>query len=200
MTTGSLKFRLSKTEEEAYEITRKYWGTFPRVQPWFQETVKSMERSHMVRYWSGRIWREEKQDDFYKGCNAQIQGGAADLISIAVTRQQKVLRYNGWGSVASIIHDETMSEVKDEYLAEAVPVLTRIMELEDIFGLPFRAEAKVGKTYGVMDDWPVGDVSQIVWQNYLPAGTDFTKLTLEPWNKKYGQKENKKCENDTLEI
>jgi len=185
MTTGSLKFRLNKTEEEADEITGKYWGTFPRVQPWLQETVQSMERSHKVRYWSGRIWREEEQENFYKGCNAQIQGGAADLISVAVTRQQRVLQYNNWGSVASIIHDETMCEVRDDCLAEAIPVLVRVMELEDIFGLPFKAEAKVGKTYGVMEDWKVGDVSQLDWKKYLPADEDYSKLTLVPWEQTY---------------
>ncbi len=187
MTTGSLKFRLNKTEEEADEITGKYWGKFTRVQPWLQETVKRMEAKHRVRYWSGRIWREDNQEDFYKGCNAQIQGGAADLIKLAIMRAQRVAKHQGWGWVASIIHDEIMVEVKDECLDEAIPVLVRIMELEDIFGLPFKAEAKIGKTYGVMDDYKVGDVSHIDWTSYLPRDADIARLTLLPWEKVYGK-------------
>lgn len=185
MTTGSLKFRLNKTEEEADEITDKYWGTFPRVQPWLQETVQAMQIKNYVRYWSGRIWREENSEDFYKGCNAQIQGGAADLIKLAIMRAQRVCGHQGWGNVASIIHDEIMCEIKDEYVETATPVLVRIMELEDIFGLPFKAEAKVGKTYGALEDYKVGDVSHIDWTTYLPSGTDMSKLTLTPWEKVY---------------
>lgn len=187
MTLGSLKYRLNKTSEEADEITSKYWGKFPRVQPWLLETVDSMQNTNKIRYWSGRIWREEDPEYFYRGCNAQIQGGAADLIKLAIIRAQRVCGYMGWGNVASIIHDEIMVEVKDEYLAEAIPVLVRIMELQDIFGLPFKAEAKVGKTYGEMDDWPVGDVSSIDWTAYAPPGFDMNKYTLRPWDEIYGK-------------
>lgn len=188
MTTGSLKFRLNKTEEEADEITAKYWGTFPRVQPWLQETVKAMHKHHLVRYWSGRIWREDEQDNFYKGCNAQIQGGAADLIQLAIVRAQTVLQANGWGTIASIIHDEIMAEVKDECLEEAIPVLVKIMELEDIFNLPFKAEAKVGKTYGKFDDYDFGELGGIDWKAFLPASADLERLTLKPWKEVYGSK------------
>lgn len=187
MTTGSLKFRLNKTEEEADEITDKYWGTFPRVQPWLQETVQMMQIKQRVRYWSGRIWREESPDDYYKGCNAQIQGGAADLIKLAIMRAQVVCQHQGWGSVASIIHDEIMCEIKDEYVQEATPVLVRVMELEDVFGLPFKAEAKIGKTYGVMDDFEVSSVGHIRWEDYLAPNTDMQKLSLAPWEKVYGK-------------
>lgn len=188
MTTGSLKFRLNKTAEEADEITSKYWGTFPRVQPWLQETVHAMHKHHLVRYWSGRVWREDDQDHFYKGCNAQIQGGAADLIQLAIIRAQTVLQANGWGTIASIIHDEIMAEVKDEYLEQAIPVLVKIMELEDIFNLPFKAEAKVGKTYGKFDDYEVGELDEIDWKAYLPENADLERLTLKPWKEVYGPK------------
>jgi DNA polymerase I-like protein with 3'-5' exonuclease and polymerase domains len=187
MKTGSLQFRLNKTQEEATEICEKYWGTFPRVLPWLRETVEEMYKHKMIRYWSGRIWREDNPDHFYKGCNAQVQGGAADLIQLAVIRAQKMLQHQGWGNVASIIHDEILCEVKDEYVAEAIPVLIRIMELEDVFGLPFKAEAKTGKTYGDLEDYPVDvDVSTIEWKNWMAPDTDYSKLSLRPWKEVYG--------------
>lgn len=198
MTLGSLKYRLNKTSEEADEITSKYWGKFPRVQPWLLETVDSMQNTHKVRYWSGRIWREDDPEYFYRGCNAQIQGGAADLIKLAIIRAHRICQYQGWGGVASIIHDEIMVEVKDEYLATAIPVLVRVMELQDIFGLPFKAEAKVGKTYGDMDDWKVGDVSHIDWTQYAPPGFDMEKYTLRPWDEIYGKDKEKWKKNMAL--
>ncbi len=181
MKTGSLQFRLNKTKEEADVIVNQYWGTFPRVLPWLRETVRAMEKRQYIRYWSGRIWREDDDQNYYKGANAQVQGGAADLVQLAVIRAQTVLNYQGWGSVASIIHDEIMCEVKDEYIPLAAPVLVRIMELEDIFGLPFRAEAKLGKTYGDMEEtYDVGDVSQLNWMAHLPPNTSLERMTIQP--------------------
>lgn len=182
MTTGSLKFRLNKTSEEADEITSLYWGTFPRVQPWLQETVRFMKRHKRIRYWSGRIWREEEEDNMYKACNAQIQGGAADMIKLAVMRAQTVCTHQGWGNVAFIVHDEIICEIKDEYLAEAAPVLIKIMELEDVHGLPFKAEAKIGKSYGdVENKFEIPVPENLDWRTYLPPGTDMERLTLRPW-------------------
>jgi DNA polymerase I len=191
MTTGSLKFRLNKTEEEADEITSKYWGTFPRVQPWLQETVRNMEATHKVRYWSGRIWREDEQENFYKGCNAQIQGGAADLIKLAVIRAQHICTYQGWGSVVSIIHDEIMAEIKDEYVEQSIPVLLRVMELEDVFGLPFKAEAKIGKSYGDLHEIEAPNIMDVEWRNYLPPEIDWERISAIPWENKYGKKKKK---------
>lgn len=182
MTTGSLRFRLNKTEEEAHQITEQYWTTFPRIQPFLKEVMDTVERYKRVRYWSGRIWRETEPDEYYKGCNAQIQGGAADLIQLAILRAQHILTYQGWGSVASIIHDEILCEVKDEYVELAKPVLARVMELEDIFGLPFAADLKVGDSYGTLEELKIEvDVSAIPWMDYVSPNFKLEQYSLVPW-------------------
>ena len=69
--------------------------------------------------------------------------------------------------LASIIHDEALFEVKDEYLEIAVPVLAKIMEVEDIFNLPFPTDVKIGKSYGTLGK-PTFPVSQdIQWRDYI---------------------------------
>jgi DNA polymerase-1 len=107
-------------------------------------------------------------EDFYKGANAQIQGGAADLMSIALLRADQVLTKQGWGHIISIIHDEALFEIKEQYVEEAIPILARVMEVEDIFDLPFATDAKVGNSYGSMEKYPLPtDLSDVNWRDYI---------------------------------
>jgi DNA polymerase-1 len=167
MTTGSLQYRLNKTSEEAQNIAQQYWNTFPRIQPWLNEVIKKGTRQGYIRYWDGRIWRENDPMKVYKGANAQIQGGAAGIMSLAIVRADKIVTFQDWGGVLSIIHDEAIFEIREDCLDIAVPVLLRVMEVEDIFNLPFHAEAKVGDSYGTLQKLPIEiDVASIDWKAY----------------------------------
>ena len=181
MTTASLKVRLNKTDEEADKITTDYWTTFPRIKPYLEEVKNTMDRYQFVRYWSGRIWREWDDMQYYKGCNARIQGGAADLIKLALMRAFRMLNHQGWGTVVTIVHDEIICEVKNEHVERAIPVLMRIMEVEDIFGLPFAADCKIGPSYGEMHEVkPAVDPSSIRWEDYAPP-LDMKRYAIEAW-------------------
>lgn len=154
MTKGSLQHRLNNTAEEADAIANEYLTTFPRIGPFLEETIKTVMQAGYVRYWSGRIWRETNKIWAYKGANALVQGGSADLISIAAIRCQAYLddvaRRVGCdiGHLVLIVHDELVFEVMDEYMEEVNPRLLDIMEVRDLFGLPFPADIKVGKSFG----------------------------------------------------
>ena len=167
MTTGSLQYKLNKTPEEAQRIAQQYWQTFPRIQPWLNEVIKKGTKQGFIRYWDGRIWREDDPLKMYKGANAQIQGGAAGIMSLAIVRADKIVTAQEWGGVLSIVHDEAIFEIKDEHVEEAIPVLLRVMEVEDIFNLPFNAEAKVGKSYGTLQKIKGEfDLTSIDWKAY----------------------------------
>lgn len=169
MTTGSLQYKLNKTPEEAQKIAQDYWNTFPRIQPWLNEVIHECQRNGFIRYWSGRIWREDDALKAYKGANAQIQGGAADLMSVAVIRADEVLTYQGWGGVVSIVHDEAIFEIYTKHLEVAVPVIAKIMEVEDLFNLPFPTDVKIGHSYGTLakPDFPVF-IEGLNWRDYAP--------------------------------
>lgn len=170
MTTGSLQYKLNKTPEEAQRIAQQYWHTFPRIQPWLNEVIKKGTKMGYIRYWDGRIWKEDDPLKMYKGANAQIQGGAAGIMSVAIVRADKVVTTQGWGGVLSIVHDEAIFEIKDEFVEIAIPVLLRVMEVEDIFGLPFNAEAKVGKSYGTLEKRKDNyDLAAIDWKLYTES-------------------------------
>jgi DNA polymerase-1 len=178
MTTGSLQFRLNKTAEEARALAEEYWKTFPRIQPFLRETIQHMHEYGYVRYWSGRIWREEEPNDFYKAANAQVQGGSADLMSLVAIRIQRMLDAYGWGNVISIIHDELLMEIRESVLEEAIPVLAKIMWAEDIFGLPFFCDLKIGDSYGTMEKGKLDNevIAKIDWKEKLAQAPNKKKV------------------------
>ena len=168
MTIGSLQYRLNITPEESQEIAQQYFDKFPRIQPWLNEVIRKCTTQGYVRYWSGRIWREDDPIHTYKGANAQIQGGAADFMSIVLLRADQVLTAQDWGNIVSIVHDEAIFEIKDEHVETASKVLSRVMEGEDIFGLPFATDVKIGKSYGSLKEIDLEiNLTDIVWQDYL---------------------------------
>lgn len=145
---GSLQFRLDMSREEAAKITNDYWNTFPRIKPWMDEVRQECTQNGFVRYWSGRIWREENPEDMYKGVNALIQGGMADMLSIAEIRVTKFLQEHELGGIINIIHDEFLMEIKEDRVEFAKEHIMKIMEVEDLFGIPFVTTCKVGSSYG----------------------------------------------------
>lgn len=152
MNQGGLEHRLNKPRREANKIAEQYWSAFPRVKPWLREVVTYCRREGWVRYWSGRLWREENPTFMYKAANALIQGGSADLMSIAAIRCDRWLRESGAGHLLNIIHDELLFEIKDEALEDAIPALCQLVEVEDVFNVPFFADPKIGLTYGDMHE------------------------------------------------
>lgn len=151
MTRGSLQFKLELPREKAEKIADDYWNRFPRIRPWMFEVIQEVKENGFVRYWSGRIWREEEEQYMYRAANAAIQGGCADLLSIAVIRVQNWLDKKGWGKIVNLVHDEIIVEVPNDKLEEAVKEMAEIMLVPDLFDMPFLVDAKVGNSYGSME-------------------------------------------------
>ena len=167
MTTGSLEHKLGMTKAQAKQVVADYWGAFPRIRPWIYDTIMTLKQDGYERYWSGRIWREETEMFMYKGANARIQGGCADLLSIAVIRLDEWLtsKGKGWGHILSYIYDELITEVPIEAVYEVAENQQRIMQVPDLFGIPFLTDCKVGYSYGTLVD-----LEKFQEQPALPAG------------------------------
>lgn len=153
MTTGGLQFKLEMSQERAHKVAEDYWNRFPRIRPWMFEVIQECRENGFVRYWSGRIWREEAENFFYKAANAAIQGGCADLLSIAVIRVQNWLdsKEQSYGRIVNLVHDEIIIEVREDKVAEAAKEMAEIMLVEDLFKMPFLVDAKVGNSYGSLE-------------------------------------------------
>lgn len=154
-------------DADAGEVKQQYFEAFPGLQPWFQQVIQYVRDHGYVQYWSDRYWFADNPGEGYKGINALIQGGCADFMSVVALRVDSILTKQGWGNVLSIIHDEILLEVKEECLEEALPVLARAMEGEDIFDIPFATDVEVGDSYGSLSGYPLmRDPSEIDWKEY----------------------------------
>jgi DNA polymerase-1 len=150
MTTGSLEHKLGMTRQQAQQVTNDYWGAFPRIRPWLFETVDTCKQNGFIRYWSGRIWREDNEMFMYKGANALIQGGCADLLSIAAMRVEEWLLSQGadFGRIISFVYDELIIEVDESEVVRTADEVAKIMQVPDLFGIPFLTDKKIGYSYG----------------------------------------------------
>jgi len=149
MTTGSLQFKLNLTQAKAQEITDAYWKTFPRIRPWLYGTAGECKENGFVTYWSGRRWVEDKEMFYFKAANALIQGGCADVLSVAA------LRVDEWGKanvpdwhIVNLVHDEIIAEVSKKYAKKVAKNMASIMQVPDLFDIPWFTDAKMGTTYG----------------------------------------------------
>lgn len=170
MSVASLQEYYEKLEIDASaeKVSREFFATFPLLQVWFAKIVEQIQTDGCIRYWSGRYWIPTKDEDAYKGINAIIQGGAGDFLSVVLVRANQVLEATGWGYLISIIHDEALFEIEEKYVDIAAPVLARVMEGEDIFGVPFLTDIEVGDSYGSLEAFETDvDISAIDWKKYL---------------------------------
>jgi DNA polymerase-1 len=153
MTIGSLMFKLNMSKGEAKKIRDQYLTEFPRVMPWMNEVIGKCRAFEHIRYWSGRLWREDDQTKMYKGANALIQGGCADLLSVVAIRSAKFCATASYDPrIISFIHDEIMYTVPEHAVDQAISDLSPIMQAHDIFHIPFLTSAKVGDNYGEMNE------------------------------------------------
>lgn len=150
------------------EVKDQFFGTFPGLQPWFEKIMRITVENGYIRYWSGRYWMPEKPGEEYKAINAVIQGGAGDFLQVVAVRANQVLEKQNWGYMISIIHDEILFEIENSFVSMASMVLSRVMEGEDIFGVPYVTDVEVGDSYGTLKPFAMpADLSSINWQDYV---------------------------------
>lgn len=86
--------------------------------------------------------------------NTPIQGTAADILKIAITKILKGLNERMWLRPILQVHDELVFELPKDRLNEAVSFIKGCMEekpFED-FDVPLVAEGAVGQTFGTLKD------------------------------------------------
>jgi DNA polymerase-1 len=153
MTTGSLEHKLGLTRDEAAKVISDYWGRFPNIRPYLFGLVEDCKQQGYVRNWAGRLWREETEMFMYKSCNFMVQGGSADLLSIAAMRSNKYLQEKKVGNIVSYIYDELLMEIKLEHMKETANAIASIMQVPDLLKIDFLTDVKVGTTYGNLVGW-----------------------------------------------
>ena len=134
--------------EETRKLKNRYLATFSRVRPWMVKVSAELESLGYVRYWSGRKRRIRDRDRFYKGVNAVVQGGCADILMVAAIRVDEYLRSEAKGYLLAPVHDELVFELPNDDLKRMIPEIREIMSVPDLLGVPFGTDVSVGRVWG----------------------------------------------------
>ena len=161
----TLKFKagVEKGVEECQDILDNLKAGYPGLARW-QEVAKADARWRgYVETWLGRrrYLPDIRSNDwgrrsFAERCalNTPIQGTAADILKLAITRILAGLPERPWLRPILQIHDELTFIVPEGRLAEAADFVRACMEERPFpgFDLPLIAEAAAGQTFGTLDE------------------------------------------------
>lgn len=161
----TLKFKagIEKTLEECQEILDSLKSGYPKLAVWQKETILTARRNGYVETWLGRrrYLSDIRSDDWSKksyaercALNTPIQGTAADIIKLAITRILQGLPKRPWLKPILQIHDELTFIVPDDRCEEAVEYIKACMEESPFpdFDLPLAAEASAGQSMGTLKE------------------------------------------------
>ena len=161
----TLKFKagLDKSLEDCTEIISNLKAGYKELETW-QRKVKTnasicgysetyLGRRRYLPNINSADWGKKS---FAQRCalNTPIQGTAADILKVAITKILKGLNERMWLRPILQVHDELVFELPTERINEAVDFIKKCMEekpFED-FDVPLVAEGAVGKTFGTLKD------------------------------------------------
>lgn len=124
--TDELKAHNEPYIRAAYNVQQSIFRSAPEIKDLLKRVQKAAEDRGYVRSWLGRRFQFPDKRWGYKAPNHLIQGGAAEVIKIAMNRVDEYL-LDKQSKMLLSIHDELIIEVKygEEYVIDEIK---RIME------------------------------------------------------------------------
>lgn len=158
---GISQYGLSKTigvtSEEAKAYIDAYFAQMPEIKTYMDETINFARRYGYVLTPFGRKCSVPGINDKNKrlaanaeraAINAPIQGGAADIIKLAMNRIEGELEARGMQTQMLLqVHDELVFEAPDHEVEEAVKLIKETMEHIVDYAVPFDADVGVGSNW-----------------------------------------------------
>jgi len=149
-------------EKEAEEYIKKYFSRYPKVKEYIDKTLKEAEKRGYVTTMMGRrrylpqiISKDRRQRELARrtAINSPIQGGAADLIKLAMINLHRRLKKEALPAwVVLQIHDELLLEVSEEVVDQVKKIVKEEMEGAMKLSVPLVVDTKVGKNWAEMKD------------------------------------------------
>ncbi len=145
------------SEDEAQKILDKYFAALPKVKEAIDSCHKSVRDNGFVVSMAMRRRRFKPKEgtNFYPNAafrqsfNFLIQGFSADMIRKAMIEVRKLGRSNPEWRLKTIatVHDESVYEVKTEYVEEASKAIKEAFEKAVSFCIPVVADVGIGANY-----------------------------------------------------
>lgn len=144
---------ISRTESKQY--IDSYFKEYPEIKEYMDKTIAFAENNGFVLTPFGRrCYIQGMNDQRTKGfasraaINAPIQGGAADIIKMAMIQVQKKLTQSDIDATMLLqVHDELVFEVKDSDVLKAKELIKNTMETVVSLSVPLIADVGVGTNW-----------------------------------------------------
>lgn len=143
---------------EAKAYIDAYFAQMPEIRRYMDETIKFAHAHDYVLTPFGRKCSVLGINDSNKrlvanaeraAINAPIQGGAADIIKLAMINVENELKKRGLKTRMLLqVHDELVFEAPDEEVEEAAALIKQIMENVVKYDVPFKSEVGIGNNWG----------------------------------------------------
>jgi DNA polymerase-1 len=139
------------SEEEAQKTIDLYFGKFPRIQEAIGRTVALVRREGYIHNLFGRRRRFKypSKRAFRQAFNFLIQGASADITKLGGIALRKLfLQHPEWEALIILqVHDEWVSEIKQEYVEVAMPLIKKALESCVHLCVPMVVELGCGDNY-----------------------------------------------------
>ncbi len=164
---GVSAFGLSSRTEmgpvEAREFLDQYFATYPKVREYIDETIQQANTDGYVqtllgrrRYFGelqGRLPFNQRQALERQAINAPIQGTAADITKIAMSRLHERLRAESLQAKMLLqVHDELVLEVPHGELDAVGPMVREVMETAYELDVPLQVDVEAGPNWYEMEE------------------------------------------------
>jgi DNA polymerase-1 len=158
---GKSAFTLAKdigvSKTQAAEFIEAYFGRYPSVRKFIEDTIARARETGTVRTLLGRLRRlpdlrspnyQIRAEAERQAMNTPVQGSAADLIKKAmIDLHREIRRRNLRARLILQIHDELLLEVPEDEAEEARALVRQVMEGALALDVPLVADARLGATW-----------------------------------------------------
>lgn len=157
-----LSYRISEIANgDAKEYIDKYFKTYPRVKEYLEKVKTEVRDNGFVTNELGRMRKfpEIKSSQFFirqaaerAAINFPIQSLAADVIKVAMINIWSKIKDKGLEIKMLLqVHDELVFEVKENKVQEYIKLIKPLMEDAIQLSVPVTSDAKVGDSWGEME-------------------------------------------------
>ncbi len=142
---------------EAGEYIKSYFAAYPGIQEFMKNTIEFARTHGFVQTLSGRkcfIPEINNKNGMLRAeaerfaINAPIQGGAADIIKMAMLNiSGKLKEHKLQSKIISQIHDELLLEAPEAEVEQVKKLLVSAMEDVNLLPMKLKVDVEVGKTW-----------------------------------------------------
>ena len=150
--------------KEARQLLDQFFATYPRIKQYIDDTKEAANNNGYVETLMGRkrffpelanpkLPMNQRLALERQSINAPIQGGAADIMKLAMVDMQRALAEKGMKTRMLLqVHDELVLEVPNDEREQAIALIKQVMGGAYKLDVPLRADVEIGPNWYDLED------------------------------------------------